>query len=976
MSESSAVQGSEQSRPLADQLLYAIVVLLFLTLGSLILWPSLTRDVLSSNYLPHQYCYLEKPGLIWAHVIADGVIGVSYFVISITLAYLIYKGRREIPFHWMFLAFGLFIVACGSTHLMEVVTVWIPVYVLSAVIKIFTAVASVATALVLPSTVPQVMTLVRGARASEQRKLLLETALAERDRAQSALRAMNASLENKVRERTAELAVSNSTLQAEIEERNRIEARLADLASIVEFSDDAIIGTTPDGTITSWNTGAQRMYGYLAQEIIGRSVSILAPVGHAEEIDTIFKRLSRGEHLDHYETVRVTREGRLIDVSLTVSPIISPAGEVIGASSIARDISDSKRTQEALRESEAQYRFLFESNPLPMWVFDSRTLRFLAVNEAAIQHYGYSRQEFLGMTIRDIRPPEDISALLKSTSQPIQGLQKPEVWRHQKKDGTIIDVEITAHDLNFHETNAELVLANDITERSKNEERLRQSEERFSKAFRSSPLAITISTQAEGRYVDANQAFVSMMGYERHELIGHTAFELRIWAVPEDRGKMVDQLSKSGKANALETQYVTKTGETRLVQVSAELVQLDGTPCVLAITNDITEARRLEEQFRQAQKMEAVGRLAGGIAHDFNNMLGVVIGYSELVEEGLDPENPIRKQIEQVNKAAHRATALTRQLLAFSRQQILQPSVLNLNAVVHNLSKMLLHMIGEDISLSLKPEVPLGSVKADAGQIEQVLMNLAINARDAMPDGGKIIIETANADLDETYGKNHPTVRPGSYVMLSVSDTGFGMDPKTMSRIFEPFFTTKPSGEGTGLGLAMVYGVVKQSGGYIWVYSEPGKGTTFKMYFPRVDEPAESLLKPKVTPVFERGDETILLVEDDEALRHLTLGLLRSQGYTVLEAKDAQEAMTISTKHQGPIDLLLTDVIMPGMSGTELGARLKESRPNLKALCMSGYTGTLIAQQGIINPDETLLQKPFTKVSLLSQVRNALENRS
>jgi two-component system, cell cycle sensor histidine kinase and response regulator CckA len=972
MPESTHSDFSETLWPRSHRVLFATSVFLSAVFGLLLLSPQLGRELVSSNYLPHLYCYLDKPGLVWTHVIADGLIGMSYFAISVTLGYLIYKGRREIPFNWMILAFGLFIIACGGTHLMEVVTVWIPVYVLSAGVKIVTALASLATAMVLPSTVPQVIELVHKATASEERRRLLEAALVERDRAQSALRAMNASLENKVKEGTAELAVSNRTLQAEIEERNRVEARLADLASIVEFSDDAIIATAPDGSITSWNTGAQKMYGYAARDVVGRSVSILAPGSRIDEMDKIFSKLSGGEHLEHYETVRKTREGRLIDVSLTVSPIMNPAGEVIGASSIARDITDNKRTQEALRQSETQYRLLFESNPLPMWVFDSRTLGFLAVNESAVQHYGYSRQEFLEMTILDIRPTKDIPALLKATSHAGQGLQKPEIWNHRKKDGTIIDVEITSHDLDFHGTKAELVLANDITERSRNEERLRQSEERFSKAFRSSPLAITISTQAEGRYLDVNDAFRLMMGYERDELIGHTAFELKIWAASEDRAKMVDELRKSGRVNALETEYVSKQGEKRLVQVSAELIELDGTPCVLAITNDITAPRRLEVQFRQAQKMEAVGRLAGGVAHDFNNMLGVIIGYSDLIEESLDAENTVRKQVEQVNKAAHRAAALTKQLLAFSRQQILQPSVLNLNAVVNNLNKMLLHVIGEDISLSLIPGAPLGSVKADLGQIEQVLMNLVINARDAMPTGGKIIIETANAELDETYNKTHPPVQPGGYVMLSVSDTGCGMDPKTMSRIFEPFFTTKPPGQGTGLGLSMVYGVIKQSGGYIWVYSEAGKGTTFKMYFPRVEEPAESLVKPRISTTLAKGEETILLVEDDDALRHLTQGLLRNQGYTVLEAKDGHEAMTLSQQHQGTIDLLLTDVIMPELSGTELALRLKEFRPGLKVLCMSGYTGTLIAQQGIPNLEETLLQKPFTKISLLSHVRSAL----
>jgi nitrogen-specific signal transduction histidine kinase/CheY-like chemotaxis protein len=395
----------------------------------------------------------------------------------------------------------------------------------------------------------------------------------------------------------------------------------------------------------------------------------------------------------------------------------------------------------------------------------------------------------------------------------------------------------------------------------------------------------------------------------------------------------------------------------------------------LAITLDTTESKRLEQQFLQAQKMEAVGLLAGGIAHDFNNMLNVIVGYSDLVLDRVGTQQSLTGPVEQIKKAGLRAAVLTRQLLAFSRKQVLQPRVLDLNAVVNNVSKMLLRMIGEHISLSMIAGVSLGSVQADLGQIEQILMNLVINSRDAMPQGGKIVIETANTDLDENYAKAHHPVVPGVYVMLSVRDTGCGMDEKTIARIYEPFFTTKPLGEGTGLGLSTVYGIVKQSGGHIWVYSEPGKGTTFKIYLPRVDQSAESLLRPKTeTPTFE-GTETVLVVEDDESLRDLTVSLLRSHGYTVLEAKDGNAGTAVAEQHQGDIHLLLTDVIMPGMSGGELARKLEALRPNLHVLFMSGYTGDLIAHQGILEPETTLLEKPFTKVTLLTKVRDALSSR-
>jgi nitrogen-specific signal transduction histidine kinase/CheY-like chemotaxis protein len=388
---------------------------------------------------------------------------------------------------------------------------------------------------------------------------------------------------------------------------------------------------------------------------------------------------------------------------------------------------------------------------------------------------------------------------------------------------------------------------------------------------------------------------------------------------------------------------------------------------------DVTEGKRLQEQYVQAQKMEAVGRLAGGVAHDFNNMLGVIMGYCDLSSEQLDPESRALKSIHQVRKAAERAADLTRQLLAFSRHEALQPTCLNLNAVVNNVSKMLLRMVGEDIALKFVPGVALGTVSSDLSQVEQILMNLAINSRDAMPNGGTILIKTSNEELDESYCRSHSGVTAGSYVMLSVSDTGCGMDAKTMARIFEPFFTTKGPGEGTGLGLSMVYGTVKQSGGHVFVESEVGRGTMFKMYFPRINEPAISLIRPTADTMPLRGSETILVVEDDDALRGLTVRLLETEGYKVLAAKDGPSAIEIASKHPDAINLVLTDVIMPAMSGGALVARLKESRQELREIYMSGYEGSMISNYAVLDSREELLRKPFTKKTLLSHVRNILD---
>lgn len=975
---------------------------------------------------------------------------------------------------------------------MEAVTIWIPVYVMSAGIKIVTALASLITALVLPFKVPHVLEIVREARSSREHELQLEAATEELTATQTALRKNNEELERGVEQRTSELTAANKILKQEALERQRVEAHLAEFSAIVESSEDAIISKKLDGTIKTWNKGAERLYGYTSAEMVGNSVFALFPKASANAEAEIFDRLRRGERIEHYETVRRKKNGEEIDVSLAISPVKNFSGDVVGGSAIARDISLWKRTQETLRDqakvldlaqvlvrdlddkillwnrgalmlygysveeatgqnshtllktkfpepltqikakfletgswegelvhtrrdgtqiivastwvlqydenekpkrileantditariraeearknSEKQYRDLFDSNPMPMWVFDRGTLRFLAVNDAAIAHYGYSRQEFLGKTILEIRRPEDSELVRDAVQQNTGGLSRPENWKHVKKDGSVIDVEITTHDVSLQGKTAELVLANDVTEQKKGEEKLRQSEEKFAKAFKASPFPMAISTVA-GKYVEINDAFLRILGYSRDEIVGHSVRELNIWIDPNERKTLVERMEKTGQARLSEVQFKIKSGEMRVFEYSAELITLDGEACILAIANDITDARRLEEQFRQAQKMEAVGRLAGGVAHDFNNLLGVVIGYCDISQDHLDPSHLVSKHLEQIRKSADRATSLTRQLLAFSRQQVLQPRILDLNAVVYNISKMLYRMIGEDVKLRFSPTVPLGSVKADLGQLEQVLMNLVINSRDAMPQGGQIFLETANVTVDENYVRQHSGVAIGEYVMLSVSDTGCGMDQKTKARIFEPFFTTKASGEGTGLGLSVVYGIVKQSGGNIWVYSEVDKGTTFKLYLPRVQQQADSLIEPRTTPIEITGTETILLVEDDEMLRDLTKNILQAAGFKVLDAGNGARGIEIVKTYLGDIHLLVTDVVMPGMSGGDLAKELKHLRPSIALLYISGYTGELIAHHGVLDIKTRLLQKPYGKNALLTSVRAALED--
>ncbi|HKC66514.1 MAG TPA: PAS domain S-box protein, partial [Pyrinomonadaceae bacterium] len=626
------------------------------------------------------------------------------------------------------------------------------------------------------------------------------------------------------------------SMLTDITKRKRVEEERARLNLQLESERqrlDNIVSSVPGVVWEAWGAPdaatqridfvsdyVEQMLGYSVEEWLKTPnfwLSIVHPDDRERVGRTAAEDFARGQSSGPLEFRWVTKDGHIVWVEANYVVVKGDKGQSLGLRGITTDISEQKQAEEALRQSEERYRLLFARNPQPMWVFDLETLSFLEVNDAAIHHYGYSREEFLTMTIKDIRPPENVPNLLANLSGGAPLYEEAGVWRHRKKDGTIIDVEITAHELTFYGRETQLVLASDVTER-----------------------------------------------------------------------------------------------------------------------------RLLEEQLRQSQKMEAIGQLAGGVAHDFNNLLTAITGYSDLAMRKLQREDPLQRNLEEIKRAGDRAASLTRQLLAFSRKQILQSTVLVINSVVSELEKMLRRLIGEDVDLKTVLEPQLGSIKADPGQIEQIIMNLVVNARDAMPQGGKLTIETENVYLDETYARRHRGVTPGHYVMLAVSDTGTGMDAATQARIFEPFFTTKEQGKGTGLGLSTVYGIVKQSGGNIWVYSEVGQGTTFKVYLPRVDEEAQEYKRTIETEELLQGTETILLAEDEEIVRQLAREILETYGYRVLEAANGGAALLICEREKEPIDLLITDVVMPEMSGRQLAARLSRLRPEMKVLYMSGYTDNAI----------------------------------
>jgi len=507
------------------------------------------------------------------------------------------------------------------------------------------------------------------------------------------------------------------------------------------------------------------------------------------------------------------------------------------------------------------------------------------------------------------------------------------------------------------------------------QEGLRRSEINFRSLVTDAPYGIC-RCDSMGKLLDVNPALLGMLGYSsaqelQGQHLGGLHTDTHQWF------ELADYLRAAVPFTGLIAEWKRKDGTGTVVRVSGRAVSdVDNGKSFELFAEDVTERRTLEQQLRQSQKMEAVGRLAGGIAHDFNNLLMVISGYSEFLLDRLGPDQSLRTPAQEIASATERASSLTRQLLAFSRKQMLAPRVLDLNGVVTENLKMLTRVIGEDIDLVMVPATGLGAVRADAGQIEQVIMNLAVNARDAMPSGGKLTIETSNVSLDEADARTHAPLRPGDYVMLAISDTGQGMDSETQSHIFEPFFTTKGL-KGTGLGLSTVYGIIKQSGGYIWVSSEPAKGTTFKIYLPRVAEKAESpvqVVVPAEIAAAEPGTETILLVEDEANLRYLARQFLEKQGYRVIEAADGAVAMQIAVAHEGIIHLLLTDVIMPGMNGRELAQRVSEIRPNTKVLYMSGYTENVIGHNGTLDAGVRLLQKPFTLQDLKNKVREVLDS--
>ena len=792
--------------------------------------------------------------------------------------------------------------------------------------------------------------------------------------------------ENAYSPRDVELIVSVASQIALAIERKRAEDELRkreeEHAIIFNSSPSIIVCKDAASVIIRANKAAGEFFGVSPEQLQGKHVSEVWPDvdGVADQEDREVMETGRSKIGVLTGSRSASGEEKILHTHRV--PYRDHDGKVAGVIVFATDVTEQRRSREMLENIRRQNDLILQCAGEGICGVDSEGICTM-VNPAVTALSGWSREELLGRHVQDMlhhsrpdgtRYTREECPLIEMYRDGIPRRVYDEVF--WKKDGTSFPVEYFATPIQeCGVVTGAVVTFRDVSEAHNAQKVLRESEARYRLLVENAAYGI-FRTAPDGRFLDANNALAAMLGYgSATDLLAVNIST--VYARAEAREPLVAATVAKGFAEGLELEWVRKDGQPLMVRLSARLIrEPNGAQYFEGIVENVTEWRALETQLRQAQKMEAVGRLAGGVAHDFNNLLMVIKGHTELLLERTAPEHPDFRKIDQIKKAADRAAGLTRQLLAFSRMQVMQPRVMDLNSTITEMGKMLPRLIGEDIELAILTKPNLGHVKADAGQMEQVILNLTVNARDAMPDGGKLLIETSNVELDEGYARTHPPIAAGRYVMLAVTDNGIGMNAATQVHIFEPFFTTKEKGKGTGLGLATVYGVVKQSGGFVWVYSELGKGTTFKIYLPRVDECAEGDLEKKRSEELPRGSGTILLAEDEKEVREVAREFLDMAGYSVIEAKDGAQAIELAAKHAGKIDLLVTDMVMPGIGGRELATRLLALRPELKVIYMSGYTEYANFKNAEFELHNVMLQKPFTRALLAASVQKILKDTS
>ncbi|BCL61946.1 hypothetical protein DGMP_26390 [Desulfomarina profundi] len=756
------------------------------------------------------------------------------------------------------------------------------------------------------------------------------------------------------------------------------------LRTTINSIGDAVIVTDTDGNITRMNPVAERLTGWTSTQATGKPLPKIFRIINTKTgkpaSNPVFKVLETGtiEGLANH-TMLLAKDGTRYQISDSAAPIHTVDGRISGVVLVFRDVTEEYGIRKALVQNEQYLQSIFRSAPTGIGVVTDRVIQ--KVNEKICHMTGYDREELLGQSAMILYPHKqdfDFVGRIKYKLLRKHGTGTVET-RWKRKDGKIIDILLSSTPIDSSNYSKGITFtALDITDRKQTETLLHLSLEKYEKTFQAAPVWVELSSLETDRYIEVNDTFLKTMGYSSpEEVIGRTSREIGTWANPDDRQKIVEEIQKNGQVKNIAVQRKTRSGAIIDTLFSAESLHLDlrSEQVIISVSQNITkqkqsekEKARLEEQFHQIQKLESIGRLAGGVAHDLNNLLSPIIGYGEILLEEKNLGEHRQDSVKEIVNAGMRAKDLVHQLLAFSRKQTLEYRQLNLAEAVLGVEKLIRRTIRENIKIEIVFPDNHFPVMADLGQIEQMILNLAVNGADAMADGGTLTIEINTIVLDREYARLHRGVTPGPHVMLAVSDTGCGMDEETCSHIFEPFFSTKGE-EGTGLGLATVYGIVKQHQGNIWVYSEPGKGTTFKVYLPLCRE--ENI--PRETGRNQSGDltgsETILLVEDNEQVRNLTLSILKRKGYTVLVGKSGQDALIVLDSYKGPLDLLLTDVVMPGMNGKELFNRLKDDYPDLKVIYMSGYTDNVIAHHGILDENTPFIQKPFTIRDLSVKVR-------
>jgi len=778
--------------------------------------------------------------------------------------------------------------------------------------------------------------------------------------------------------------ITNQYFLASAAEQNR--EGLALLQAVIEGTTDAVFVKDLAGRYVMVNSAGARIFGRRIQDVIGKDDSELFSAGIARQIMARDRKVIELGQTRTHEESGIFGGPERVHLS-TLGPYRNARGEVMGLLGISRDITDHNRAEQRFRT------LVQSSSDLIITVDAGGVMRYVSPSVERV--LGYGAEMLFTQNVFGYVHPSDagrfrafFSNILRKPASSAQ-----EGYRFGCSDGSWAELWVVGSNL-LHDSSVQGIVINcrDITAQTQAEKARYEAETRYRtlvEQLATITYVAKLGLQAEWLYVSPQ--IEAILGFTPSEWLS----EPGMWISrvhPDDR-QLVEQTEAAtftGKPFRAEYRMFRRDGNVIWVNDTAAVVHdSDGNVLLHGVILDVSERKHLETQLRQAQKMQAVGRLAGGVAHDFNNLLTVIMGYTHsLLEHGSLAETQteegharreqlreeeVRHSAERIRSAAERAASLTRQLLAFGRRQMLEPRILNLNSVISEMDKIVRRLITEDIEIVTSLGADIGSVKADLAQVEQVILNLVINARDAMPRGGVLTIETANVELDRGNAGEHVDVRPGPYVMLAVSDTGTGMDAETQARIFEPFFTTKETGKGTGLGLSTVYGIVEQSEGYIWVYSEPGQGSSFKAFFPRLDQPATAVLRPVELPAV-RGTETILLVEDDRMVRDLAQSILENCGYSVIAPERIENVQLICRQYANRVDLLLTDVVMPGISGRDLARQMSSYRPELKVLFISGYTDNAIVSKGMLDPGIWFLQKPFTPAALAAKVREILDH--